>query len=546
MPRLSAALLCAALASPAGALRTEMLVTQGGGTAQKGVGTTHPVEVVSGEALVRFSIGTTAATKTSLLSGLGGEYHRDVAGWSHVSLPAGLGVAAGLSLLKGLPGVLEAQPNHVYRPVAVPNDPLYGSQWALSQINASSAWDFEVGNSSKVTVAVVDSGIDGTHPDLSGKMGSTTDQFCDPGANKLIGGDNTACVNSDGAGSAGACTHATLVAGIAAASSNNGTAMTGVSWGAQLVSLKVFRNADCPTSCNDSGCATDDTAIGDAISFARTVQNSAAYGKMVVNLSLGGATSCAGFLQTIITNAVNDGVVIVAASGNDAGSVNSPANCSGVIPVGATDAGGNIASFSSRGPELASNGVVAPGVSVLSTDAGGGTVSSIDGTSFAAPHVAGVAALILAAKPTFTVAQVLSTLRSSADPVGFGALSAPQYYKTQGNASGAGRLNAFLAVKLAVTGRLADFQGEDKVVAFPNPFRAERHQNVTFAFPPSIQQSTDVSIKIYAQDGALVRELNGLTWNTKNDQGRYVASGTYLFVVSTSKGRRTGRISVLR
>lgn len=549
MSRLSAAILLLSLVSPATALDIETITVTGTAGSGQGIGVPQVLEVVRGEALVRFSSGTSAAAKMTALAGLGGIYHREVAssGWSHVSLPDGMSVPQGIAALKSLPGVLDAQPNNVYRANLVPNDPTYASQYGLSQINAAGAWDFEVGTSSTVTIAVVDSGIDATHDDLSGKMGATTDQFCDPGANKLIGGDNTACVAADGAGSAGLCTHGTRVAGIAAATTNNGAGVAGVSWGARLVALKIFRNADCPTSCNDGGCGTDDTAIADAIEFARLNNNSAAYGRIVVNMSLGcnGACSCSGALQTVVTNAVNAGVVLVAASGNTGGSVTSPANCSGVIPVGATDAAGQIASFSSRGPELATQGVVAPGVSVLSTDDGDTTVNGISGTSFSSPHVAGAAALILAARPTFTPSQVQSALRSSADPVGFGTLSLPGF-KTQGNGSGAGRLNAFLAVRYAVTGQLADFQGEDKVVAFPNPFRADRHQNVTFAFPPSLQNSSDVTIKIYTQDGALVRDLSSLTWNLKNDQGRFVASGTYLYVVSTSRGKKTGRISVIR
>lgn len=549
MSRLSAALLSFVLASTAAALEIETITVTGTAGAGQSIGAPKVLEVVRGEALVRFSSGTSAAAKTTALAGIGGIYHREVAnsGWSHVGLPDGMSVPQGLAALKSLPGVLDAEPNNVYRPNRVPNDPTYASQYGLSQINAAGAWDFEVGTSSTVTVAVVDSGIDATHADLSGKMGVTTDQFCDPGANKLLGTDNTACVAADGAGSAGACTHGTNVAGIAAATTDNGSGVAGVSWGARLVALKVFRNGDCPTSCNDGGCGTDDTAIADAIDFARLNNNSAAYGRIVVNMSLGcnGACSCSSALQTVVNQAVSAGVVLVAAAGNTGGSVTSPGNCSGVIPVGATDAAGQIASFSSRGPELASQGLVAPGVSVISTEGGGGTVSGISGTSFSSPHVAGAAALILAARPTFTPAQVQSALRASADPVGFGTQALPGF-KTAGNSAGAGRLNAFLATRYAVTGQLADFQGEDKVVAFPNPFRADRHQNVTFAFPPSLQGSSDVTIKIYTQDGALVRDLNSLTWNVKNDQGRFVASGTYLYVVSTSRGKKTGRISVIR
>ncbi|MDX6768021.1 MAG: S8 family serine peptidase [Elusimicrobiota bacterium] len=543
MSRLSA-LLALLLAAPAAALEVEVLTVPQGVASGQGIGAPKTVEVVRGEALVRFATATATGQKQALLAGMGGLYHRDLdgTGWSHVSLPDGMSVAQGLQALAALPGVLAAEPNHAFRAVRAVNDPLASSQYGLTQIQAQQAWDYEVGSSSRVTVAVVDSGIETTHPDLTGRLVGNN-QFCDPGANKDSGADNTACVNG---GATTACHHGTRVAGIAAATGDNATAVAGVAFGARLVSLKIFRDADCLADCSNAACATDSTAIADAINYARVNNNDATYGRIVLNMSIGGAAACSGALQTAVTNAVTAGVVLVAASGNDGGAVQSPANCSGVIPVGAVNASGDLAAFSSRGPELASGGLVAPGVSIVTTDTGAGTTGSATGTSFAAPHAAGAAALVLAAKPTFTPAQVLATLRNSADPVGFGALAAPAGFKTQGNASGAGRLNAFAAMRLAVTGQLADFQGEEKVVAFPNPFRADRHQSVSFAFPPSLQGASDVTIKIYGMDGSFVRELNSLVWNTKNENGRFVASGTYLFVVSTSRGKKTGRVSVLR
>ncbi len=544
MSRLNALVLAALLAAPASALDIEVITVPQVGTSGQGIGVPQTIEVVRGEALVRFAPAATEAAKAAALAGMGGVYHRvlEGTGWSHVSLPDGMSVPQGLAALKTLPDVLAAEPNHAHKAVRTTNDPLLSSQYGLSQINAAAAWDYEVGTSSRVTVAVLDSGIDTTHADLTGRFVGTA-QFCDPGANKLTGADNTACVASV---VPVACNHGTRVAGIAAATGDNGLGIAGVAFGARLVSIQVFRAGDCGGAAASCDCSTDDTAIADGINFARVNNNDSTYGRIVVNMSLGGAGSCGGALQTAVSNAVAAGVVLVAASGNDGGPVQSPANCAGVIPVGAVNASGDLAAFSSRGPELASNGLVAPGVSVLSSDVGGGTVSGINGTSFSAPHVAGAAALVLAARPTYTPAQVQAALRNSSDPVGFGGLAAPAGFKTSGNGAGAGRLNAFLALRLAVTGQLADFQGEDKVVAFPNPFRSDRHQNVTFAFPPSIQAASDVTIKIYTQDGVLVRNLNGLTWNVKNDMGRFVASGTYFYVVSTSKGKKTGRISVLR
>lgn len=534
MSRLSAALLALLLAVDSSAIETMFVQVPRTGVAS-GSAVAAPsvtVEVARDFAMVRVTSGA-AAGFAAAISAAGGTVTSDLgSGWFAVQLPSGMVATQGLPWLQSQPGVLETQYDNIYRPNLTPNDPLVSSQYGLDQISARQAWDYETGTSARVTVAIIDAGVEDTHVELSTRMANTTSASYAPGTGAETRPDLTV-----------ACNHGTRVAGIAAAAGNNGTQIAGVSWGAgtQVVSYRVL-----PTPCANCACTTDDTAIIAAINRAISDAALPAYGRMVINMSLGGPGSCGGALQAKVTQAVNAGIVLVAASGNSGSSVESPGNCSGVIPVGAVDAAGNVATFSSRGPELASGGLVAPGVSVTSTDIGGTTTASATGTSFAAPHVAGAAALILAAKPTYTVAQVLATLRNSSDPVGFGAAQAPAGFKTAGNSSGAGRLNAFLALQLAIKGQLADFQGEDKVVAFPNPFRAGTHDKVTFAFPNSIVGATDVTIKVYTPDGALVRELNSLTWDTKNEQGRYVASGTYLFVVATSKGKRTGRISVLR
>lgn len=527
MSRHSAVLLSILLAAPAGALETMFVQTT------LASGASQSIEVAKGYALVRVASASAAGFDSAAAAG-GGAVAADLgSGWRAVALPAGMAAPQGLPWLQGLPGALEVQYDHIYRANATTNDPLLASQYGLEQINARQAWDYETGTSARVTVAVVDAGVEETHVDLSSRTANTVNRAYAPGTGAETTNDTVVC------------NHGTRVAGIAAAQGDNGTQIAGVAHGAgtQIVSYRVF-----PGTCNpdcSGACTTDDTAIIAAINRAIADEDTAAYGAMVVNMSLGGTGSCGGALQTAVTNAVADGIVLVAASGNDGGAVNSPGNCAGVIPVGATNSAGEIASFSSRGPELASGGLVAPGVSVLSTDVSNGTVNGISGTSFSAPHVAGAAALVMAAKPSFTPAQVLATLRNSADAVGLGTAEGAGF-KTAGNSAGAGRLNAFLAVQLAVKGQLADFQGEEKVVAFPNPFRADRHQNVTFVFPPSLQSASDVTIKIYTLDGALVRDLSSLTWNAKNAEGRPVASGTYLYVVSTSRGKKTGRVSVLR
>jgi len=169
---------------------------------------------------------------------------------------------------------------------------------------------------------------------------------------------------------------------------------------------------------------------------------------------------------------------------------------------------------------------------------GGSTRGGLRGTSFAAPLVSAAAALVLSAKPTATVNgttnEVKTILRGTADNVGGGA-----------NAFGAGRLNMFRALRYTVKGTLAGFDGDAKPIAFPNPFRASGNRLVSFAVPASLQGS-GMKIKVYTPEGQLVREVSGLVWDGKNTDGNLVASGTYVFQVSSSGGTGRGRVAVIR
>ena len=525
-----AALLAAAAAVPVRALTVERI----SGVSPAG----RSSEVVAGEALVRFAAAAGGAQRAAVLSALGAAAARDLpGGWTHVRLPAGLGVAEGLSRLRSLSGVLEAAPNRFYRALRTPNDPFVSSQWALNVMEAFQAWDFETGSSNKTTVAVIDSGIDGTQPDLAAKLTAGGHAFCAPGG--------AACVAQ--ASPTPACDHATRVSGIAAASSDNGVGVAGLSWGAQLLSVKVFNDADCDTTCSLGTCGTDDAAIIKAIAYARTLQGSAAFGHIVLNLSLGGSGACSAPLAAALAAAAAAGMPAAVAAGNDGSSVNSPANCAadaqviaaggGVLPVGATDSSDAIATWSSRGVELANYGVAAPGVAVMTTDLSSGYASA-DGTSFASPQVAGLAALLLSARPTSTPGQVQQYIRAGADAI-----------KASSDAAGAGRVNARRALCQAV----GCTKPSTETYAFPNPLRLAQANGATLAVPDSLQCG-DASIRIYTVSGTLVRELTGslgagsagLVWDGRNAAGNLVASGTYFFVVATDKGKSRGRIAVIR
>ncbi|HBA61334.1 MAG TPA: hypothetical protein DCZ92_11065, partial [Elusimicrobia bacterium] len=269
-------------------------------------------EVVSGQALVKFNSNISSDTRKSRLNAAGFELVKEISnlGWTLVNLPAGVSVSAGLGLLKLVEGIEAAEPNNVYRPKRTPNDPGVSSQYALQNMRAYKAWDYETGTSSRVTVAVIDTGIDASHPEISGKLIGTS-RFFDP-----VNG-----APSNNQPPTAACNHATRVAGIAAAESDNSAGLAGITWGGKLLSLKVFSDSDCSADCIEPTCGTSESSIASAIADVTPLHNTATYGKIVINLSLGSQGDCSSPLQASITNATTSGVMVVAAGGNSAASL---------------------------------------------------------------------------------------------------------------------------------------------------------------------------------------------------------------------------------
>ena len=540
--RFKLALLWLLAAAPARAFKTEMLVApKGSGIAGAGSAQSLPLEVVSEQAMVRISSGSNARAMLAAGGYLILTEFPSI-GWALLSLPAGMRVADGLVQLKSVSGILDVAANSVHVVIRQASDPSINTQISLSQIDAQGAWDYDVGTSCRATVVVVDAGVEGVHPDLQSKIvnsGAVLSQYCP----------------SNGAACAAtpvptpACDHATQVAGIAAAASDNGVGIAGVSWGAQILSIKVFDDGVCnPTGSCPNTCTTSDAALTNAVTYATGIQNTAEAGKVVINMSvgcspgsLGCPVNCNAGLQAALAAATAAGIPVAIAAGNDGGAVNSPAYCagtvagSGISPAGAVNSSNVLESFSSRGPELAANGVVAPGRSVYSTTVGGSYTGGATGTSFSSPHVAGLAALVLSARPTMTAAQVQNAIRAGAESIGLASSS-----------QGAGRINAYKTMRVAVKGTLAGFDGQEKPIAFPNPYRTSNIGAVSFSIPPSLQGSM-MKIKIYTLDGQIVRELGGgLTWDGKNTDGKLVASGTYVFSVTSSAGTGRGRVAVIR
>ncbi|HEY0691249.1 MAG TPA: S8 family serine peptidase [Kribbella sp.] len=320
------------------------------------------------------------------------------------------GTAAAPELLKQLkaePSVELASLDYIRKAVATPNDTFYKSYQSsyLSTIRVPQAWDISRSAGSQ-TVAVLDTGVDAGHPDLKGRTYS--------GYNFIHPGWST---NDDNA-------HGTMVSGIIAANTNNSTGVAGVAWNAKILPVKVL----------DSSGSGLDSAITAGINWA------ASHGARVINMSLGGPVDDP-VLHDAVKHAVAKGIVVVAAAGNDSNDVlQYPAAYPEAIAVGATDSNGALTSFSTYGSWV---DIAAPGWGITSTipraltKAGYAPYTSGDGTSFSAPMVAGVAALMRNRFPSYTPAQIAARLKSTARDAGPRGLD--PYY-------GAGILDAYNAL----------------------------------------------------------------------------------------------------
>ncbi len=308
-----------------------------------------------------------------------------------------------------LDGVEYAEPNRYRETSIIPNDPSFSAQWGLTKINCPAAWDRTTG-SPNVVVAVIDTGIDLDHPELAPLLVQGTDMV-DLGPNPIppagfrFEGD-FAGRDNDPQDEVG---HGTHVAGTIACLSNNGTGVAGVTWNCRLMPVRVLARIVNITNPNDV------RGTGSAADIAAGIRWAADHGARVLNLSLGGTVDTQ-VERDAIAYAIAQGCVVVAAMGNafNQGNPTSfPAAYPDVIAVAAIDQADHRASFSQTGPHI---DVSAPGVGILSTVWDNG-FTTMQGTSMASPHVAGVAALIFSCNPNLTAAQVGDIIRQTARPL---------------------------------------------------------------------------------------------------------------------------------
>ena len=312
----------------------------------------------------------------------------------------------------------------------IPNDPLYSQQWALSDpvggLNAPAAWDLQIG-SSGVTVAVIDTGST-VHPDLAGRFlpgfnfisdpataSNSTGRSSDPSD---LGDGTTDNECGDGIPGEPSFFHGTFVSGLIAADTNNGAGIAGLDWNAKILPVRTLGKC---------GGTFDDIldallwSIGQPVAGVPPNPNPA----RVINMSLGGIGSCPQSFQEAINTALAQGAVIVVSAGNDSeDALNSaPANCSGVITVGASTRQGDITQYSNFGRRI---DLSAPGGDgemadwILSTGndgiAGQGNpdYEFAVGTSFSAPYVSATASLMIARNANLTPGRIQDIITGTA------------------------------------------------------------------------------------------------------------------------------------
>lgn len=320
---------------------------------------------------------------------------------------------------KKLPEVEYAEPDYKMKKLFVPNDTYYQQyQWALPKISADKAWDITHGDSTgNILIAIVDTGISTTHPDVASKVVGWYD--CGNFYTCFSGGDDF-----DG--------HGTHVAGIASAMTNNGQGVAGTGFDTKLLSLKV----------EDIDGNIYYSYIINALDQLRFSYSGK---KIIINLSVGGPSDSI-FLQQAIDNAWSSGFLITASAGNDNSSnFFYPAYYTNSIAVGATDINDNKASYSNYGSDWVD--LAAPGGDCDSTNLSNCILSTKSdpfedfydwekGTSMASPFVAGTAALVWSVNPTLSNTSVRAAIENNTDPI-----SGTGTYWSKG------KLNAYKAVQ---------------------------------------------------------------------------------------------------
>ena len=388
-------------------------------TAQAVVGQEQAAAQAADGILVRFKAGVSNAQRGRVLSAAGCNQlkrFRLVDGLTLAEVQQGMSMQAALAQLKASSSVLYAEPNYIVTAAAVPNDPRFAELYGLdntgqtggtpdADIDAPEAWDIQTGTD--VVVAVIDTGLDYNHEDIVGNVWTNPGEIPNNGIDDdnngyvddvmgwdFVNNDNDPFDDND---------HGTHVSGTIAAVGNNAIGVAGVNWSARIMPLKFL-------SAQGSGTTAD--AIS-ALDYAVMM------GARISNNSWGGGAFSQALFDSIAA-AQAAGHLFVAAAGNDGvdtdvtPSYPASYDLDNIVSVAATDDNDALATFSNFGAVTVDLG--APGVAILSTTPAN-TYSSFSGTSMATPHVAGVAALLLAEDPSLDVVALKAVLLDNVDPL---------------------------------------------------------------------------------------------------------------------------------
>lgn len=407
--------------------------------------------------------------------------------WHVVTVDAGQ-EAATVQALALDPQVEHAELDRLVAPqTTTANDPQYHNAWHLATLGAPTAWDIAKG--AGVTVAILDSGVDSTHPDLAGK---------------LVPGWNLNDNNSDTSDVYG---HGTEVAGVVGAASNNSIGVTSIAWDTKIMPLRV-------TLTNGNAYIS---TIANGIMWA------ADHGAQIANASFADLTGSASIIDAANYMRSKGGLVVVA--GGNSGAFDSTAATPAVISVSATTSSDALASWSSYGNYI---DVAAPGAGIWTTTRGGG-YAAVSGTSFASPVTAGVLALMKSANPSLSNTILESLLKSTA--VDLGTPGYDQYF-------GYGRVNAAAAVSAA-----AHYSGTDtqppavSIIAPDSPLASTVTVSVSANDPTGIAR-----VDLYAgttQIGSRSSAPYNFTWNTTTVANGSVGLQAFAYDTAGNKGAST-------